>query len=100
MEYCITREENFNLLEWWKENYSSYKVLSQIARDILAIPVPTVAFESTFSTSGRVIDPFRSMLALTTIEALVCAQNWLHSKAINIEFVDLKKYLEDIATVE
>ena len=62
--------------------------------------VSTVASESAFSTSGRVIDLFRSTLAQTTVEALVRAQNWLHSKVANIESIDLKKYLEDIAMVE
>ena len=100
MEHCISREVNFDILEWWKGNSSRYKVLSQIAKDILAILVSTVASESAFSTSGRVIDSFHSTLAPTTIEALVYAQNWMRSKAINIEYVDLKKYLEDIATVE
>jgi len=97
LEPRIKREENFDILDWWKGNSSRYKVLSNVARDLLAIPVSTVASESAFNTSGRVIDPFRSMLASTTVEALVCAQNWLRSKAIS---VDLQSYLEDIVNVE
>ncbi|XP_038878772.1 uncharacterized protein LOC120070932 [Benincasa hispida] len=37
-----------------------------------------VASDSAFSTSGRVIDPFRTSLSPTTVEALVCAQNYVH----------------------
>ncbi|XP_024031453.1 zinc finger BED domain-containing protein RICESLEEPER 2-like [Morus notabilis] len=33
----------FDVLEWWKNNATNYKVLSLVARDILAIPVSTVA---------------------------------------------------------
>ena len=44
--------EDFDILKWWKMNSSRYQVLSQIARDVLAIPVSTVAFESTFSMRG------------------------------------------------
>ena len=48
-----------------------------MARDLLAIPISTVASESVFSTSGRVLDSYRSSLGDKTIECLVCAQDWL-----------------------
>ena len=59
-------------------NSSRYRVISQIARDVLAIPVSTVASESAFSTGGRVLDSFCSSLSLNTVEALICTQNWLN----------------------
>ncbi|KAG5533349.1 hypothetical protein RHGRI_027517 [Rhododendron griersonianum] len=46
-------------------------------RDLLAIPVSTVASESAFSTSGRLVSPHRSRLHPDTMEALMCAQSWL-----------------------
>ena len=45
--------EDFDILKWWKMNSSRYQVLSQIARDVLAIPVSTVASKSAFSTGGE-----------------------------------------------
>ena len=69
--------EDFDILMWWKMNSSRYRVLSQISRDVLAIPISTIAFESTFSTGGHVLDSFRSSLSPNTIEALICTQNWL-----------------------
>lgn len=98
MKPCIKYEENFDILIWWKENSSGrYKVLTKIARDILAIPIFIGTSKSAFNISGKVIDPFCPVLAPTTVETLVCAQNWLCSKAISI---DLQKYLEDIVIVE
>ena len=52
-----------------------------IARDIFAIPVTTVASESAFSRSGRVLSEHRSRLTPDLLEALMCSQNWERNKA-------------------
>ena len=53
--------EDFDILMWWRINSSRYRVLSQIVRDVLAIPVSTVASEFVFSMERRVLDLFRSL---------------------------------------
>ncbi|XP_015950046.1 zinc finger BED domain-containing protein DAYSLEEPER-like [Arachis duranensis] len=58
-------------------NRGKYRILSRMAADVLAIPISTVASESTFSAGGRVIDTFRSSLSPTTVEALICGGDWL-----------------------
>ncbi|XP_060675824.1 zinc finger BED domain-containing protein RICESLEEPER 3-like [Ziziphus jujuba] len=60
-----------------KVNAMKYPTLHNIARDILAIPVSTIASESTFSTGGRFVSPHRSRLHPKTVEAFMCAQDWL-----------------------
>ncbi|KAL9443834.1 hypothetical protein AB3S75_017085 [Citrus x aurantiifolia] len=74
-----TSNAHFDILTWWKLNGHRYPILSQIAKDVLAIPVSIVASESAFSTGGRVLDPFRSSLTHKTVELLICTQNWLRS---------------------
>ncbi|XP_022896431.1 zinc finger BED domain-containing protein RICESLEEPER 1-like [Olea europaea var. sylvestris] len=69
----------FDILTWWKLNCPRYAILSEIARDVLAIPVSTVASKSAFSTEGHVFYSFRSSLTPKTVEALICTQNWLRS---------------------
>ncbi|CAN6442326.1 unnamed protein product [Victoria cruziana] len=71
------RNHEFNILSWWRINSPKYPVLSRMARDILGIPVSTVAFESTFNTRGRVLDAYKSSLDSQTVQALICAQDWL-----------------------
>ena len=54
-----------------------HPTLQRIARDIIATPVSTIASESSFSTSGRLLSPHCSKLHQKSVEALMCAQNWL-----------------------
>ena len=69
----LKRSEDFDILGWWKSNGLKYPTLQRISRDILDIPVTTVTLESTFSTSGRLLSPYRSRLHPKTIEAMMCA---------------------------
>ncbi|KAL4589225.1 hypothetical protein LXL04_002130 [Taraxacum kok-saghyz] len=69
-----------------------YPVLSKMARDVLAIPVSTVASESAFSTGGRVLDSFRTSLTPRMVEALVCTQDWVRDchDPINVDDILLE----------
>ena len=49
-EDCEDEEDDFNILTWWKVNSPRFPVLSKLARDVLVVPVSTVAFEAAFST--------------------------------------------------
>jgi hypothetical protein len=82
---CEATTKDFDVLTWWKLNALKYPILAEIARDVLAIPISTVASESAFSTGGRILDPFRSSLSPLTVEALICTQNWLKNCLIDIE---------------
>jgi len=70
--------EYFDVLGWWKVVGTRFPTLRMITRDILAIPVTTVAFESAFSTGGRVLSEHRSRLTPQMVEALMCSKSWLH----------------------
>ncbi|XP_052622319.1 zinc finger BED domain-containing protein RICESLEEPER 2-like [Lactuca sativa] len=72
-----TGMESFNALEWWNVHKLKYRVLSLMARDVLAIPISTVASEATFSAGGRVIDPYRASLGSDTVQMLICGGDWI-----------------------
>ena len=80
-------DDQFDVLGWWSANSARFRTLSQIAKDVLAIPVSTVAFESAFSTGGRVVDAFRSSLTPTTVEALICSQQWLKASGMDEKYI-------------
>ncbi|KAI8525790.1 hypothetical protein RHMOL_Rhmol13G0257500 [Rhododendron molle] len=82
-EPCFPMNQEMDVLEYWKGSAMRYPELAKMARDLLAIPVSTVASESTFSTGGRVISPFRSSLKPNTVQALICLQDWMqaHNRA-------------------
>ncbi|KAL0836525.1 hypothetical protein Bca101_088414 [Brassica carinata] len=67
----------YDVLSWWKVNSPKFPVLSTLARDVLAMQVSSVASESAFSTSGRVLDASRSCLTHFMIEVLMCTEQWL-----------------------
>lgn len=69
--------QDFDILEWWKLNRIKYPTLSKMAADILSIPFATVSRDSVFDTVGKKLDSHRSSLKPVTLEALVCANDWL-----------------------
>lgn len=91
-EDVIVDNGQFDILLWWKVNGVKYPTLQTIARDILAIPVSTVASESAFSSSGRLVSPHRNRLHPKTIEALMCAQSWLSNEVEKGEFISFTSY--------
>jgi hypothetical protein len=68
--------ENVDILDYWNKSAVRYPQLAKMARDILAVPVSSVASESAFSLSKKVITPNRSSLKPKTVEALMCLQDW------------------------
>ncbi|XP_022748818.1 zinc finger BED domain-containing protein RICESLEEPER 2-like [Durio zibethinus] len=67
--------DDFDVLTWWKLNSHRFPILFHLARDVLAILISTIAFESTFSTGSRVLDAYMSSLTPKIVQALICAQD-------------------------
>ncbi|KAL2938003.1 putative AC9 transposase [Bienertia sinuspersici] len=70
-------ETPFDNLEYWKSQSVSFPVMSRIAKDVLAIPITSIAVESSFSVGGRVLTKYRSSLCTDNVEAFMTTQNWL-----------------------
>ncbi|XP_027350310.1 zinc finger BED domain-containing protein DAYSLEEPER-like [Abrus precatorius] len=76
-ESLLPRVPDFDVLGWWKLNKLKYPTLSKMARDILSIPVSTVPSDSVFDKKSKEMDQYRSSLRPETVEALVCAKDWM-----------------------
>ncbi|KAH0743325.1 hypothetical protein KY290_031318 [Solanum tuberosum] len=91
-----SESEDFDILIWWKVNSSRFPTLSQLARDVLAIPMSSVASECAFSTGGRILDPFRSSLTPKCVQCLICVQDWLRQETKPICVEESLEFLEKI----
>nr|XP_009759187.1 PREDICTED: uncharacterized protein LOC104211769 [Nicotiana sylvestris] len=88
--------EEFDILSWWKTHAPRFPILSELARDVLAIPISSVASECAFSTGGRILDSFRSSLTTKCVQALICVQDWIREEKNPISVEEDLKYLEEL----
>lgn len=79
-EQVLDRHQELDILHYWKSNELRFPVLTMLARDVLSIPLTTVASEAAFSNGSRVVDKFRSALTTKAVEALVCTRDWMFGK--------------------
>lgn len=82
-------DASFDILSWWRLKAHKYPTLARLTKDVLAVPMSTVASESTFSTAGRTLSPIRSKLNNESLQALICAQDWLRASITGIFFISL-----------
>ncbi|KAL4310715.1 hypothetical protein GQ457_01G026340 [Hibiscus cannabinus] len=93
---CVRETDDFDILSWWSMQTMNYPILMRMARDVLAIPVSTIASESAFSTGGRVLDSFRTSLTPRLVEALICTQDWIRASHDTIMIEESLLALENI----
>ncbi|KAK9192649.1 hypothetical protein WN944_003342 [Citrus x changshan-huyou] len=79
----VDRSSHLDILSFWKDNQVRYSELTSMARDVLTIPISTVASESSFSVGGQVLDQFRSSLKPETVESIVCSKDWIFGQEVN-----------------
>lgn len=79
-----------------KLNGHRFPILACLARIVLVIPISSVALELIFSTSGRILDYFRTSLTPFMLEAIVCARDWIRRGT----HIDNQESMEQLTTIE
>ncbi|GJZ11105.1 putative reverse transcriptase domain-containing protein [Tanacetum coccineum] len=70
----------FDVLGFWKAKESIFPVLSRMAMDIISVQATSVASESAFSTSGRVLSIRRTRLTPASLEMCMCLKDHLDAQ--------------------
>ncbi|KAH6771913.1 hypothetical protein C2S51_010317 [Perilla frutescens var. frutescens] len=83
-ESVMPRVQEFDVLGWWRDNRSKYPTLSRLASDVLSIPLSTVPPESVFDSGERKMDGYLSSLRPKTLQALICAKDWLQHPSTTV----------------
>ena len=93
-------------MNWWKQREPQFPVLAAMARDLLSVQASTVASESAFSTSGRVLSVRRTRLTPLSLEMCICLKDYLDENeriqdvSILEEPMDYEKQLQEIEVEE
>jgi len=63
-------------LSWWKVHATEYPTLARIARDILSIPLTSVAVERVFSGARDILPYRRNLMGHKMITGLMLTKSW------------------------
>jgi len=79
MDLCV----DLDILKLWRGMSSCYPNLANLACDILAIPVSTVATKSAFTMGEKILNHRRSGLSPYLLEMVICLHDWTCPKDRN-----------------
>ena len=73
----IQKDDNFNILEWWKDHQHVYPRLSRLAAYYLSIPCSSAPSEREFSAAGLTVNELRSNLNPQTVDSILVLRSSL-----------------------
>ncbi|RLM75277.1 hypothetical protein C2845_PM15G01610 [Panicum miliaceum] len=79
----MVRSVDLDILKFWSGMSNCYPNLANLARDILAIPVSTVATKSAFTIGKKILNYRRSGLSPYLLEMVICLHDWTCPKDRN-----------------
>jgi len=73
------RNEDMDVLQWWKSNNDRYPDLSILACDLLSVPITTVASDFEFCMGSRVFNKYKDRMLPMDVETGICTRSWLYN---------------------
>ncbi|CAH9087087.1 unnamed protein product [Cuscuta epithymum] len=102
LTYEVDFEENddFDVLDWWKSKERTFPILARMAKQVLLMPVSTVAVEQEFSSAGNVLTASRSRLSAESLETLICYHDWLKAarRTQELSITPSQDFMDDSTT--
>ncbi|KAG7577585.1 Ribonuclease H-like superfamily, partial [Arabidopsis thaliana x Arabidopsis arenosa] len=68
--------KDFKALKWWKEESQNYPILSQVARDILSIPISRATSYDAYVADRRECPKFVASMKAELVNAMMCSKSW------------------------
>ncbi|CAH9077079.1 unnamed protein product [Cuscuta europaea] len=94
------RDDDFDVLNWWKGKERMFPVFAKMAKQVLSMPVSTVAVEQEFSSTGNVLTQTRTRLSVESLEMLICYHDWLKAarRAQEIDITPSQHFMDESTT--
>jgi len=73
----VEDNDDMDVLEWWRLNYKMFPHLTQMARDVFAVPATGAGVERQFSKSGRIATWARALLHPDTVRDIMMYKDYL-----------------------
>ncbi|KNE98997.1 hypothetical protein PSTG_07648 [Puccinia striiformis f. sp. tritici PST-78] len=80
-----TEEDLSDPLLYWKANSEHLPSLASMARTYLAVPASSAPSERAASAGRHIQDYTRSRMCVVTLKALICLNNWVDEKVIDVD---------------
>jgi hAT family C-terminal dimerisation region len=74
------KDDQIDILEYWKRNATAYPILAMMARDVFTMYVSIVPSESCFSSANRILTDKCIKLGSKLFEQLMCNKDWIDAE--------------------
>ncbi|CAK8578866.1 unnamed protein product [Lathyrus sativus] len=71
--------EDMDVLQWWKSNNSRFPDLSIMARDLLSVPITTVASDLDFCVGLGLFNKNENRMLQIDMDPRFCIRNWMYN---------------------